>query len=132
VTTVGAYMTRAPFTIGAEQSLRAARRLMSGHGVRHLPVLHGGRLVGVLSERELDAFEALPGSSQLTVEEIIAPDAYVTASDAPLDAVAEEMARRRVGSAIVLTNDEVEGVFTTVDAMRALADALRGPAADAR
>jgi CBS domain-containing protein len=56
----------------------------------------------------------------------------VTPSDAPLDAVADEMARRRVGSAIVLTDDAVEGVFTTVDAMRALADALRGAPAAAR
>jgi acetoin utilization protein AcuB len=125
MTTVGAYMTSAPFTIGAEQNLRAARRIMNEHGVRHLPVLHGGSFVGVLSERELDAFEALPGSSQLNVEEVIAPSAYVTATDAPLDDVAEEMARRRLGSAIVLANDAVVGVFTTVDAMRALADALR-------
>jgi CBS domain-containing protein len=65
-------------------------------------VLHGGDLVGVLSDREVASFEALPGSSLLTVEEAMVPDVYVTSGDAPLEAVAAEMARRRVGSAIVV------------------------------
>jgi acetoin utilization protein AcuB len=125
-------MTKAPHTIGVEQSLRVARQMMSQHHVRHLPVLHGGTFVGVLSDRELESFETLPGSSQITVEEAMVGDAYVTPSDAPLDAVADEMARRRVGSAIVTTNNDVVGVFTAVDALRALADALRAPGADAQ
>ena len=130
MTKVGSYMTRAPHTIGADQTLKTARQLMSQHHVRHLPVLHGGDLVGVLSEREVRSFEALPGSSLLTVEEAMVPDAYVTPSDAPLDAVAGEMARRRLGSAIVVDGSDVVGVFTAVDAQRALADALtESPAA---
>lgn len=129
---VGAYMTKAPHTIGVEQSLAAARRLMSDNRIRHLPVLHGGELVGMLSNREVASFEVLPGSSRLTVEEVMVPDVYVTAEDAPLAVVAEEMARRHVGSAIVVdahASTEVLGVFTAVDALRALADALRSPPA---
>lgn len=125
--TVGDYMTRAPFTIGVEQSIRVARQMMTSHHVRHLPVLHGGSCVGVLSERELESFETLPGSGQMTVEEAMVPDAFVTTSDAPLADVAAEMARRRLGSAVVMSNQDVIGVFTAVDAMRALADALRPP-----
>jgi acetoin utilization protein AcuB len=126
MTTVGSYMTRAPHTIGAEQTLKVARQLMSDHHVRHLPVLHGGELVGVLSEREVRSFEALPGSSLLTVEEAMVPDAYVTAASAPLDTVAGEMASRRLGSAVVVDDaSNVVGVFTAVDALRALSDALR-------
>jgi acetoin utilization protein AcuB len=134
VTNVGTYMTRAPYTIGVEQSLAVARRLMSENHIRHLPVLHGGDLVGMLSDREVESFEALPGSSRLTVEEAMVPDVYVTSDDAPLAAVAEEMARRHVGSAIVVAGAEstkVLGVFTAVDALRALADALRSPPANA-
>ena len=133
MTKVGAYMTTAPHTIGVEQSLAAARRLMTEHHVRHLPVLHGGDLVGVLSDREVEAFEALPGSGQLTVEEAMVSDVYVTSDQSPLDDVAAEMARRRVGSAVIVAGEErskVLGVFTAVDALRALADVLRSrPAA---
>jgi acetoin utilization protein AcuB len=135
--TVGDYMTKAPHTIGAEQTLKVARQLMHEHHVRHLPVLHGGDLVGVLSEREVESFEALPGSSLLTVEEAMVPDVYVTPRDAPLEAVAAEMARRRVGSAVIVNEQGgadgagVVGVFTAVDALRALVDALKAPPATA-
>jgi acetoin utilization protein AcuB len=126
MTTVGSYMTKTPHTIGADQTLKVARQLMSDHHVRHLPVLHGGELVGVLSEREVRSFEALPGSSLLTVEEAMVPDAYVTPASAPLDTVAGEMATRRLGSAVVVDDTaKVVGVFTAVDALRALSDALR-------
>lgn len=132
MTNVGSYMTRSPHTIGVEQSLALARRFMSEHQVRHLPVLHGGQLVGVLSAREVEALEVLPGSRHLTVEETMVPNVYVTSENAPLDSVAEEMALRRVGSAVVVTGNEhteVLGVFTAVDALRALADVLRSTAA---
>lgn len=131
---VGEYMTKTPHTIGVEQSLAIARRLMNESHIRHLPVLHGGDLVGMLSKREVESMAALPGSSHLTVEEAMVPDVYVTSGDASLAVVADEMARRNVGSAVVVAGDEsakVLGVFTVVDALRALADALRSPPATA-
>jgi acetoin utilization protein AcuB len=127
MTTVADYMTPGPYTIGREQSLVAAKQMMQKIHVRHLPVLHGGKLVGVLSERELAAIETLPGSKQLTVEDAMVPDVYITAADAPLATVAGEMARQRIGSAIVVKDEHVVGVFTAVDALRALADTLTSP-----
>jgi len=124
MTTVADYMTPGPHTIGREQSLVAAKQMMQKIHARHLPVLHGGKLVGVLSDRELAAIETLPGSRQMTVEDAMVPDVYITSQDAPLATVAGEMARQRVGSAIVLKDDHVVGVFTAVDALRALAETL--------
>jgi len=121
---IGKYMSAGPHTIGREQSLTAAKQLMYKSHVRHLPVLHGGKLVGVISERELEMIEALPGSKQLSVEDAMVPDVYTIAEDAPLDRVAAEMARLKVGSAVVLKGDDVVGVFTAVDGLRALADLL--------
>jgi acetoin utilization protein AcuB len=124
VTTVADYMTPGPHTIGREQSVMAAKQMMQQIHVHHLPVLHGGKLVGVLSDRDLAAIEALPGSRQMTVEDAMAPEVYVTSEDAALATVAGEMARQRVGSAIVVRNEHVIGVFTAVDALRALAETL--------
>jgi acetoin utilization protein AcuB len=123
------YMTAGPHTIGREQSLTAAKQLMHKSHVRHLPVLHGGKLVGVVSERELDMIGALPGSKQLSVEDAMVPDVYVTTADAPLESVAADMARLKVGSAVVVKGDDVVGVFTAVDGLRALAELLRSPPA---
>jgi acetoin utilization protein AcuB len=104
---------------------------MREHDVRHLPVLRDGDLVGVLSDREVQALEVLPGSRHLTVEEAMVPDVYVTSEHAPLETVASEMVRRHVGSAVVVAGadgSKVLGVFTAVEALRALSDALRRPA----
>jgi len=88
-------------------------------------VLHGGKLLGIISERELDVIEALPGSKQLLVEDAMVSDVYTIAEDAPLDTVAADMARLKVGSAVVLKGGDVVGVFTAVDGLRALADLLK-------
>ena len=121
-------MSPGPHTIGREQSLAAAKQLMHKSHVRHLPVLHGGQLVGVISERELDVIGALPGSKQLSVEDAMVPDVYVTSQDTELATVVSDMARLKVGSAIVVKGDDVVGVFTAVDGLRALAELLRPPA----
>ncbi len=51
--TVAQYMTPSPQTIGQHLTLTAAHQLMTELKVRHLPVLDGGRLVGLLSERDM-------------------------------------------------------------------------------
>ena len=65
----------------------------------------------------------------MTVEDAMVPDVYVTSEDASLATVAGEMARQRVGSAIVVKDEHVVGVFTAVDALRALAETLTSPPA---
>ena len=122
---VAKYMSAGPHTIGREQSLAAARQLMHKSHVRHLPVLHGGKLVGVISERELDVIGALPGSKQLSVEDAMVPDVYVTSEDTDLATVVSDMARLKLGSAIVVKGDDVVGVFTAVDGLRAFAELLK-------
>ncbi len=56
-------MTVSPVVIGVSDTLAQARRVMRERGIRHLPVLDGGRLVGVLSRadilRQLHLREAL-------------------------------------------------------------------------
>ena len=89
---------------------------------------HSVWLVGVISERELDVIGALPGSKQLSVEDAMVPDVYVTSQDTELATVVSDMARLKVGSAIVVQGDDVVGVFTAVDGLRALAELLRPPA----
>ena len=122
---VAKYMSAGPHTIGREQSLAAAKQLMHKSHVRHLPVLHAGKLVGVISERELDVIGALPGSKQLSVEDAMVPDVYVTSADTELATVVSDMARLKVGSAIVVKGDDVVGVFTAVDGLRAFAELLK-------
>jgi CBS domain-containing protein len=52
-TTVGQVMTRNPETVEPDESLAQARLVMLHGGFRHLPVVEGGRVIGMLSLRDL-------------------------------------------------------------------------------
>lgn len=122
------FMTRSVLTIGTKSPLTEAHRLMNEHAIRHLPVLEGGRLVGMLSQRDLHLIETLKDvvPKEVLVEEAMSQDAYTVAPEAPLEDVAREMALHKYGSAVVAQGKQVLGIFTTTDALRALDTVLRG------
>lgn len=124
--TVADYMTRSPHSIGFDRPISRAQELMSEQRIRHLPVLSGGRLVGLLSERDVAFAEGLRelNPRPLRVEEVMTPIPYAVAPDTPLVKVAREMFEHLYGSAVVIEDGHVIGVFTTTDALRALTDAL--------
>jgi|SRR5450432_1716107 len=121
------FMTGCPHTIGREQTLATAHRMMREHKVRHLPVLDAGKLVGVISQRDLHLIETLRDvdPETTTVDDAMTADVYVTGPDTPLEEVAAAMAANKYGSAIVVEGKNVVGVFTTVDALNALSSVLR-------
>jgi acetoin utilization protein AcuB len=121
--TVQEYMTVSPVVIASDRPLSEAHRLMRERGFRHLPVVDGGRLVGLVSQRDLYLMETLAGVDPATetVREAMSDEPYTVAPDARLEDVAARMAERKLGSALVVDRGSVIGVFTTVDALRALA-----------
>ena len=124
--TVGNFMTRSPQTIGADQTLAAAHEMMRRHKIRHLPVLKRSKLVGVVSQRDLQFIEGLPNvdPNSVCVEDAMSEKPCAVSPSTSLDWVASEMASHKYGCMIVLEAGKVVGVFTTVDAMRALAQVL--------
>lgn len=121
--TIADYMTPSPHSVAVNRTLADAHSLMRQHRIRHLPVLEGGKLVGIVTQRDLHLVETLKGvdSNEVEVEEAMSPDVYVVQPDTPLIRVALEMWKKKYGSAVVMRGNEVAGVFTTVDALRALA-----------
>lgn len=119
---VGAYAHASPVTIGRDQTLATAHEVMRRAGIRHLPVLDGGKLAGVVTLRDLHLVETLRDVDPATVpvEEAMSADVYVVPRDASLTEVAKHMAEHKLGSAIVVEHGKVVGVFTTIDALRAL------------
>jgi acetoin utilization protein AcuB len=122
------YMTKQPWTIRNDARMSEAHELMRAHRIRHLPVLQSGKLVGIVSDRDLHLIETLPDSDpdEVEVEEAMTEDVYTVGPDDPVDEVAERMAAHKYGCAVVVSRrGAVEGIFTTVDAMQVLADVLR-------
>jgi acetoin utilization protein AcuB len=124
--TVREYMTDSPVTVGPQVTLAEAHVIMREHNVRHLPVMHGGRLIGMVSARDLALVESLADfdPKELSVDEAMSEDVYAVSPDAPLRIVTAEMAERKLGSAVVVEGEKVIGVFTVTDACRALTRSL--------
>jgi acetoin utilization protein AcuB len=119
---VGQYMTASPRTISSGSSLATAHRLMRAAGIRHLPVVEKGVVVGILSARDLLLLESLPkvDPNEARVYEAMVRDVFAVPPDAPLGEVVETMIARKLGSAIVVDGPNVVGVLTTIDALEAL------------
>jgi acetoin utilization protein AcuB len=126
IPTLQKFMSTSPHSIGKDQSLAKAHETMKAHHIRHLPVLDAGRLVGLLTSRDLALVETFRDvdPKQVTVEDAMSTEVYAVSPTAPLDEVVREMAEKKYGSAVVLSNGHVVGIFTTVDACRALAELL--------
>lgn len=123
---VSKYMSTAPHTARPSLTLAQAMKLMKEHQIRHLPILDGNQLVGILSERDIRMVESFKGvdATKVLVEDAMEQNVYVVPPGAPLDQVVSEMASKKYGSAVVMQNLNVVGIFTAVDAMSALSELL--------
>lgn len=124
--TIEKFMTPLVHTVRAGATFAEAHALMRRHGIRHLPVLEGGRLVGIVSERDLYLLETFGagGAKEIAVEEGMSQDVLAVPPSALAGEVARTMAERKLGSAVIARDGHVLGIFTTVDALRVLAGQL--------
>ena len=123
---IGSVMTPFPYSLGPEDSLDKARRLMAEHGIRHLPVMVSGRPAGVITDQDLRR-AAAAGSAE-TPQRVGELELSATCEfdiSAPLDLVLDEMAGRHLDSALVLKGGRLVGIFTATDACRTFAELLR-------
>ncbi len=117
------WMTLLPYTLSPGDTVEHATKLLREKGVRHLPVVDDGRVVGIISERDLFVASRFANTHGMKVEILMEPDPYTVARTALLCDVARTMEAKRHGAAIVIDDGHLVGVFTAVDALRALANA---------
>jgi len=120
-------MSPAPHPVGLEQTLAVAAQFMRKHGVRQLPVLHGGEIVGALSARDIVLLEAAQQKSlsELKVEDAMSDDPFVVEPETPLHEVLEKMAEKQIGSVLIAKGPKLQGIFTASDAVAMLAKMLK-------
>jgi len=116
-------MTHDPITIERGQPINIARRLMETHHIRHLPVVHAGKLVGIVSQRDLLRVDHLVDldTSRVPIGEAMTKPVYSVRRDASLREVADQLASRHCGSVVVVDDEQrVVGLLTAGDGLRAL------------
>jgi len=122
-------MTAFPYWIEIDDSVQNAEKMMTEHEISHLPVKQSGELVGVIAHYDIEqaraSYEDANKVDDLTVADICVLNAYMVGMEEPLDNVVLHMANYHIGSALIMRNDRLAGVFTMNDACRCFADFLR-------
>jgi len=126
--TIGSVMTPAPLTVSEDDSLDVARRLMVRQRIHHVPVVRGKKVVGMLTDRDLHLISYLANDllreADLVAGDACVPDPYTVPPEMPLEKVLHDMGERRIGSALVVGNGRLIGIFTAHDACKELAHML--------
>lgn len=128
-------MTANPFTVTPEHSIPEAKAVMDEHGVRHLPVVEGSRVVGVISRNDiaaaspskattLSAQEATYLVAKLKVAKVMSHPPVVIAPDALLEEAAIIMRDTKIEMLPVVADGALIGVITESDLLDAFIDIL--------
>jgi len=124
-------MTAFPYSVQPEASLHQALDFMRTQNIRHLPVADHGKLLGLISDRDIKLVLgpdfAYPDPDQLTVGDVMRSDTYTVDLEERLDNVLAHMAEHHIGSAVVTRHRKLAGMFTLSDACREFAEFLRAP-----
>ncbi len=112
-------MVKDPYVIHKQKKVGQALMLMKELEIRHLPVVDiDGQILGVISERDVRTATALPQSDMLTVGDVMKTELHLARKDTPLRDAIWIMAEKRIGSTVVINDDDQPiGIFTTTDAL---------------
>ena len=131
------WMQRRPLTVSPQDTLRSAWRIIREHRVRHLPVVEQGRLVGMVTDRDLR--QALPSravglemheiphlAEKVRIWEVMARAVVTVDREAPIEEAARLLLKYRIGGLPVIKGETLVGIITKTDLLRALMDRESG------
>jgi acetoin utilization protein AcuB len=130
---VSDWMTTKVFTIDPDDYLSDAIALMKERGVKHLPVVKGGVLRGMISDRDIKEFSPSKATSldiyelhyivaNTKIKQLMRTKVATTTPDTPVEEAAMVLLDRNIGSLPVVENGCLCGIISDKDIFRALVD----------
>ena len=126
-------MTPNPITVETTTTIGEARRLMWEHDLRHIPVMDGDSLDGMLSDRDIRSYMPPPDPeggideetldrSEDPVSACMQPEPVSTDPEADLDTIIDLMLEWRIGAVPVVEagTDTLLGIVSYVDILKAI------------
>jgi len=128
-------MKRDPVTVSPEDSFRHAMTLIRQKGIRHLPVLEEGGLVGILTDRDIRQASPSPATSleihelhylleKVKIREIMTRKVHTVTPGTPIEEAARLMLTHRIGGLPVLEAGRLVGIITETDILTAFVDVM--------
>lgn len=130
-------MTRRPNVVAPSDSCRVVLNMFRERCIRHAPVVQDGRLVGIVSDRdllrsaprlvgELEA-EVAENAQVCTISEVMSGEPLTCSPNDAIDVVAKRILGLRIGCLPVVSDGVLIGVITVTDLLRGFTEHLEGP-----
>ena len=130
---VSDWMTKKVITVGPDDYLSDAITLMKEMNIRHLPVVKGGTLKGIISDRDikeytpskatcLDVYELHYLLAKTKIKELMTAKVIVTAPDTPVEEAAMVLLDRDIDCLPVMDDGSLVGIISDRDIFHALVD----------
>lgn len=130
---VSKWMTKKVITIGLDEGVTDVIRIMREKKIKHLPVVEGERLVGIISDRDikeycpskattLDVYELHYLLAKTKVKEVMKTEVITTSPDTPVEEAAMIMHDRNIGCLPVMEDKRLAGIISDRDIFRVLID----------
>lgn len=110
-------MTPRPVIVKPSESLAAAQKKMHQGNFRAVPVVRGGRLVGIITDRDTRPF--LGHLADIPVSEAMTKAVVTVDPETRLEDAAQMLLRHKIGGLPVVKNDTLVGIITTTDILGA-------------
>ncbi len=132
---VGDYMTKEPFTAAEDTNMKEAVELLRQHHIRHLPVVQGPKLVGIVTDRDIRKASPslLSGVDMGEYEEVLAStpisrimtrEPFTLTPDTEMSQAVQLMVDKKIGAVPVVNGEALVGIFTEIDALKVLLGVL--------
>ncbi|MCF1751760.1 MULTISPECIES: CBS domain-containing protein [Mariniradius] len=126
-------MTKEVFSVQENQKLSTVLELFRKHKIRHLPVLNGKKISGIISRTDINRltfgalFENQEGADEavleiLSIPQVMTSKPRVVQQDDTIKSVAEIFASEEFHALPVVENEELRGIVTTTDVIRYMLD----------
>lgn len=132
---VGERMSHPVITIPPDMPIIDALNLMKREHIRRTPVVKNGKLVGIVSDKDLLNASPSPATSlsiweinyylsKITVEEIMTREVITVTEDTPIEQAARIMADNKIGGLPVMRDGKVVGIITETDLFKLFLELL--------
>jgi acetoin utilization protein AcuB len=116
------HMTKEPITVEPEDLLIRASHKMQTGGFRHLPVVSEGRLVGIITDRDLREHHGILEHTK--INDVMTKKPVTTTPAATLEEAAQILLERQIGGLPVVANGRLVGIISTSDIIKAFLEVM--------